>query len=296
MQMDRREFLGVAATGTAGVLMADRLAMAAPVGANPTALVPLGKDLRATRIGFGTGMGGWKRQTNQTRLGPEKFLKLLEYAYDQNIRLFDMADLYGTHGYVARALRGKPRQSYTLATKIWLHPDGLPERERPDADACVARFLKELGADYIDLVQLHCMTSPKWPQEMRRQMDLLAELKRKGVIRAHGASIHSFEALAAAAEEPWVDVIHARVNVYQHRTDGPMEKVVPILNKVHAAGKGIIAMKLIGEGKFDARQRQTNLRFVMGLSCIDAMIVGFETVDQIDQFKTGVKDVLTANR
>ena len=83
--------------------------------------------------------------------------------------------------------------------------------------------------------------SGNWPTEMRKQMDLLEDLKRKGVIRAHGASIHSIEALEAAATETWVDVIHARVNIYRHRTDGPMEKVVPLLKKVYAAGKGIIS-------------------------------------------------------
>ena len=140
------------------------------------------------------------------------------------------------------------------------------------------------------------MTSPNWTQEMRKQMDLLDEVKRKGLIRAHGVSIHSLEAMEAAASEPWVDVIHARVNMYGHATDGPMEKVVPILRKAHAAGKGIIAMKLSGEGTFDAAQRETNLRFVMGLDCVDAMVVGFEKREQIDEFKAGMQRILAAHR
>ena len=189
--------------------------------------------------------------------------------------------------------RGKPRDSFTLVTKIWYHPDGLPEPERPDADVFVRRFLKELDTDYIDLVQLHCMMKSDWPRTMRKQMDILDELKHKGVIRAHGASIHSSEAMEAAAGEPWVDVIHARVNIYQRQTDGPMEKVVPILKKVHAAGKGVLAIKLNGEGTLDAQQRAKNLRFVMGLDCVDALIVGFEKTRHIDQFKAGVKEMLT---
>ena len=295
MQMDRRAFLGATVAGTAGALMADRLA-AAPAGPNPTALVSLGNELKVTRIGFGTGMAGSQRQSNQTRLGPEKLDRLLQYAYDQNIRLFDMADLYGTHAHVARAMRGKPRDSFTLVTKIWQHASSLPEPERPDAEICVRRFLKELDTEYVDLVQLHCMSSGAWPREMRRQMDLLAELKQKGVIRAHGVSIHSLEAMKAAVVEPWVDVIHARVNIYEHRTDGPMEKVVPLLQKAHAAGKGVIAMKLAGEGAFDARQRKTNLRFVVGLDCVDALIVGFEKPEHIDEFKANVTEMRAANK
>jgi aryl-alcohol dehydrogenase-like predicted oxidoreductase len=292
MRIDRREFLGAAVAGAAGMLAADQLATAAPASPDSTGLVSLGKELKVTRIGFGTGMAGWKRESNLTRLGREKAERLLQYAYDQNVRLFDLADLYGTHAHVARALRGKPRDSYTLVSKVWLHPDGLLEPGRPDADVCVRRFLKELGTDYIDLVQLHCMMSGKWPQEMRKQMDLLADLKRKGVIRAHGASIHSSEAMESAAVEPWVDVVHARTNIYRHQTDGPMESVVPILKKVHAAGKGIIGMKLCGEGTFDARKRETNLRFVMGLGCVGCMIVGFEKAEHIDEFKASVQGML----
>jgi aryl-alcohol dehydrogenase-like predicted oxidoreductase len=295
MHLDRREFLAATLAGTAGMLLADPLA-AAPTGPDPTALVPLGKELKVTRIGFGTGVAGGMRESAQTRLGIDEFDRLLRYAYDQNIRLFDMADLYGTHSYVARAMRGKPRDSYTLVTKIWGHPGGLQESERPGADVCVYRFLKELGTDHIDLVQLHCQMSNNWPTEMRKQMDLLEDLKRKGVIRAHGVSLHSMEAMEAAATEPWVDVIHARVNMYQHSTDGPMEKVVPVLKKAHAAGKGIIAMKLIGEGTFDAHQREENLRFAMGLDCLDVMIVGFEKTEQIDEFKAGVTKMLAAKK
>ena len=146
--------------------------------------MPLGRELKVTRLGFGTGMAGGNRQSNQTRLGPQKFERLLQYAYDQGVRLFDMADLYGTHRYVGRALRGKARDSYALVTKIWLHPGGLPERERPEADVCLGRFLKEFGTDYFDVVQIHCLTSGRWPQEMRRQMDLLAQRKEKGDLRA----------------------------------------------------------------------------------------------------------------
>jgi hypothetical protein len=36
-------------------------------------------------------------------------------------------------------------------------------------------------------------------------MDLLAKMKDKGLIRAHGVSCHSLGALKTAAAEPWVD-------------------------------------------------------------------------------------------
>ncbi|HYW79547.1 MAG TPA: aldo/keto reductase [Thermoguttaceae bacterium] len=293
MKIQRREFLGTAAVGTAGVLMSGSLA-AASADTDPTALVPLGKTLKACRISFGTGMRGGGRQTNLTRMDETKSEALLRYAYDQGIRHFDMADMYGTHPHVARVVKDKPRDSIQLVSKIWTRPGGIPEKERPLADVLVRRFLKELKTDYIDVLQIHCMTDADWTTTQRAQMDAMQKLKEQGLIRAHGVSLHSLEALKAAAEEPWVDVVHARVNPYGHRTDGPMEDVVPVLKKIHAAGKGIIGMKLIGEGSFNAEQRAKTLDFVMGLGCIDAMTVGFEDTGQVDEFKTAVARHLVA--
>ncbi len=305
MKIGRREFLGSAVAGTAGTLAAGGLTVAAPPKAaaadrDPTALVPLGKTLKACRISFGTGMGGSRRQSELTRLGEDKADALLRYAYDQGIRQFDMADMYGTHRHVARILKGKPRDAVQLVTKIWVRPGGIPERERPLADVLLKRFLQELQTDYVDVLQIHCMDAPDWPQQQRRQMDAMAKLKEQGLIRAHGVSIHSLPALKAAAEEPWVDVVHARINPYGHRTDGRLkgeafvEQVVPVLKKIHAAGKGLIAMKLIGEGSFDLDQRRKALKFVMDLGCVDTLTVGFGKREHVDEFLKHVRQRLVA--
>ena len=279
--------------------MAGGVAFASPVPktkteekVDPVAMVPLGKELKACRISCGTGMAGGGRQTNQTRLGKEKFEALLNHAYDLGVRHFDMGDMYGTHPYVGRVLKGKPRDDITLVTKIWTRGGGIPEPERPLADVLVKRFLKELQADYIDVLQIHCMDAADWNKTERPQMDAMAKLKQQGLIRAHGVSIHSLQAMEAAVKEPWVDVIHARVNPFGLRTDGPMEKVVPLLKKAHAAGKGIIGMKLVGEGKLDPQQRKEALKFAMDLGCIDAMTVGFEKPRHVDEFVANVRERL----
>jgi len=303
MKIHRREFLSSTAATTAGVLLAGGATVAAPQpstpsAADPTAEVPLGRALKACRISCGTGMSGGGRQTNQTRMGKEKFEDLLNYAYDHGIRQFDMGDMYGTHPYVGRVLKSKPRDKVQLVSKIWTRPGGIPERERPLADVLLKRFLKELQTDYIDVLQIHCMERADWNRTERRQMDAMAKLKEQGLIRAHGVSIHSLEALKTAAKEPWVDVVHARINPFGHRTDVPKEeivdKLVPVLEQIHAAGKGIIGMKLVGEGKFDPQQRKDTLKFVMGLGCVDCMTVGFEQTEQIDEFLANVSRRLAA--
>ena len=297
MKMKRREFLKKSALGAGGLLLGAQLgrAEAAPQKFfDPFAPVPLGKtDLKFSRITMGTGSHGGNRESNQTREGRDVFQKLLRDAHDRGVRTYDLADLYGSHSYLPPALDGIPRDQYHLISKIWWNDGGIPEPERPAADVVVARFLKELKTDYIDLLLLHCVTAADWPEQLRSQMELLSKLKAQGKIRALGVSCHSIAALEAAAAEPWVESVHTRINPYGMSMDGSAAQVVPVLKKLHAAGKGVIGMKLIGEGRLrnDDARRDESVKFVLGLGCVDVLNVGFEKVEEIDDFAARVRKV-----
>ena len=297
MEMKRREFLARSIAGVGGLLLGSGCTDTArrkPATFDPYERVPLGKTkIKVSRVGFGTGMRGGNRQSNQTRLGEKKFEALLRASYERGVRLFDLADLYGTHPYVARALRKMPRKGYVISSKIWWRRDGIPEKQRPDADVVVNRFLNELNTNYIDIILLHCVDRPNWPDELGEQMNILEKLKRKGIVRAHGVSCHSLPALQAAADEPWVDSVNVRINAYGKNMDGPVAKVEPVVRKLHKAGKGVIGMKLIGEGAFrnSDEKRDNSVRYVLTLGCVDAMVVGFEKVEEIDDFAARVRKV-----
>jgi aryl-alcohol dehydrogenase-like predicted oxidoreductase len=298
MHLHRRQFLKTSALGLGGTLLGSRLA-GAPAAAttarcDPFAAVSLGASkLKTSRFCLGTGMKGSMRESNHTRMGRAKLEALMRGAHERGVRMFDLADLYGTHPFVISALRGIPRDRFQIVSKIWFRPRGIPEAERPDADVVVARFLKELNTDYIDLLLLHCVTTPAWPQELARQMEIMAKLKQKGVVRAHGVSCHSLAALEAAAAEPWVDSVHARINPFGMSMDGPPEKVVPVLQKLHAAGKGVVAMKIVGEGRLrnEPAKLDESVRFVLGLGCVDVLNVGCESLAEIDDFAARVRAV-----
>jgi aryl-alcohol dehydrogenase-like predicted oxidoreductase len=297
MTIPRREFLKRSALGVGGVLAgltAPRATEPKSGNFDPYEPVILGKSgLKVSRFCLGTGVHGGKRQSNHTRMGKEKFEALVQGAHERGVGLYDLADLYGTHPFLIPALKGIRRDSYAIVSKIWFRPGGIPDAERPDADIVVQRFLKEIGTDYIDLVLLHCVESGNWPTELRKQMDILAKLKEKGQIRAHGVSCHSIDALEAAANEPWVDSVHTRINPYGMSMDGPVEKVVPVLKKLHDAGKGVVGMKIIGEGRLrnDDEKRDASARFVLGLGCVDVLNIGFEKVEEIDDFAARVRKV-----
>jgi aryl-alcohol dehydrogenase-like predicted oxidoreductase len=256
--------------------------------------VQLGRtDLKFTRLCMGTGSHGYQRSSNQTRQGSAVFQKLLRDAYDRGVRTYDMADLYGSHADVAAAVAGRPRDSYSLITKLWWNHGGLPEDERPPADVVVARFLKELKTDHVDLLLLHCVSAHDWPDQLRPQMDALTTLKAQGKIRALGVSCHSLGALEAAVKEPWVESVHTRINPYGMSMDGAPDQVTPVLKQLHAAGKGVVGMKIMGEGRLskDDARRDESVKFVLGLGCVHILNVGFESADQIDDLAARVRKV-----
>ena len=298
MNIKRRQFLAQTTLGLGAAMLGTPLLSRAgetkPKLFDPFELVPLGKTkLKFSRVVLGTGMRGGHRESNQTRMGKEKFEGLIRDSFDRGVKVFDLADLYGTHPYVIPALKGIQRDRFQVISKVWWDKGGIPEPERPDADIVVERFLKELNTDHIDLLLLHCVTSPKWPEELRRQMDILSKLKDQGKIRALGVSCHSLPALEACITEPWVESVHTRINPYGMSMDGPPEKVVPVLQKIHAAGKGVVGMKIIGEGRLrnDPEKRDASVNFALNLGCVDVLNVGCESIAEVDDLSARVRKV-----
>jgi aryl-alcohol dehydrogenase-like predicted oxidoreductase len=297
MKLQRRQFLTRTALGVGGALLAPQLlaqTKPAPKYFDPYEPVALGKSkLKCSRVILGTGVKGGNRQSNHTRMGKQKFEALVRESHERGVNTFDLADLYGTHPYVIPALQGIPRDKFDIVSKIWFRDGGIPEKERPDANVVTERFLRELNTDYIDLVLLHCVVSAKWPEELRKQMDILSKLKEKGTVRALGVSCHSLEALEACVNEPWVESVHTRINPYGMSMDGPPEKVVPVLKKIHAAGKGVVGMKIIGEGRLrdDPEKRQASIKFALELGCVDVLNVGCESIAEVEDLAASIKQV-----
>lgn len=302
-KMTRRQFVTTTLSAGVGTILLGKAAFAFPGGSSgvstdPFQIVRLGKSgLKSTLLGMGTGFSGGNRSSNITRAGVAE--SLIRQAYEKGIRFFDCADSYGTHPFTAAALKGIPRESYTLSSKIWVSQGGIPEPDRPDADVVVERFRKELNTDYLDMIQIHCMTDPQWTDKQKKQMDILENLKAKKIIRAHGVSVHSLEAMEACVESNWVDVVHVRVNPFGEAMDKKDPAlVIPVIEKLHKAGKGVIGMKLIGNGKFrnDSDKIDESLKYVLGLGTVDMIIVGFELPEQIDNYIGRVKNALKSKK
>jgi aryl-alcohol dehydrogenase-like predicted oxidoreductase len=249
--------------------------------------VPLGRTgVNLSRLAMGTGVRGGNRQSNQTRMGFERLTALFRHAYDRGITFFDLADTYGTHIYFREVLRNLPRDRITIQTKLWWQYDGPT---RPVAEASrknvalttLERFRHELATDYIDIVLLHCVTAPNWDQELVPYMEALTEAKRNNKVKTVGVSCHDLRALNKAAECPWVEVILSRINPRGVIMDGQPDDVVAALRKAKDNGKAVIGMKIFGEGRLVA-QKDECMRFAQNLGLLDAMSIGFEAPEQVD--------------
>src|SRR5215469_5508559 len=247
--MKRREFLHRAAYAAGAAWLHPKTlrnqAFASPalvgkVSASDT--VRLGSTgIQTSRLAMGTGTVGSGHHSHQTALGIKGLSDLLLNGYDHGLRFFDSADSYGSHPHVAEALKHVQRDKVTVLTKSWARD---PATMRADLD----RFRKELGIDYIDVFLMHCLTESNWTTRYRGVMDVLSEAKQKGVIRAHGCSCHSIDALRAAASSPWVELDLARINPIQSNMDADPGTVVSVLRVMKSEGKAVVGMKILGQG------------------------------------------------
>ena len=275
--MKRRDFIRGTACGIGAAWLSSRAmareALALPslprrFAASDTVLI--GKTgIKTSRLAMGTGTVGAGHHSHQTALGIRGLSELLLNGCDHGLRFIDAADSYGSHPHVAEALKHVPRDKVTVLTKTW-------SRDPAAAHADLDRFRKELGTDYLDICLMHCVTEANWTDRYKGVMDVLSEAKEKGIIRAHGCSCHSIEALRAAAKSPWVEVDLVRINPIGSYMDADPDTVVSVLREMRTAGKGIVGMKILGQGDMRTRQDEA-LKYALSLEVLDAFTIGAET-------------------
>jgi len=284
--IDRRSFIQKGALGLAGAVAAATGLVGLSFTPSSNAvidMVNLGETgLKVPRLALGTGSYGWKKTSSQKKLGEEKFVQMAQHAYDRGVKFFETADMYGTHEFVGKAMKKVGRENVTLLSKIMVYEHEGWYKPEPFQKS-IDRFRKELNTDYIDILLLHCMVNSEWPDEYKRYMDDYSEAKQKGIIRQIGLSCHDFGAMKIAAENPWADVLLARINYDGAKMDGTPENVMQVLKEAKENGKGVIGMKIFGCGDLTKdEQRQKSLEFVIKSKNVDCMTIGMESIAQVD--------------
>ena len=279
----RRNFLktGLAAGVLAGT---GRLPLSAARG-TATDWVTLGKsNVKVTRLAFGTGTFSGRVQRD---LGQDEFTKLVRHAYDRGIRFFETAESYGDmHRMLGIALKGIPRDSYRLMTKV-------TTREGADPQEKIDELRKLAQTDYFDIALLHYQHVATWPTDTVRWQDGILEAKSKKVVIGHGASVHGLPALRKFPGNKWLEIAMIRMNHKGTKMDaedfntsglGNVPEVVTHMKQVKSEGMGVISMKLIGEGAFTNREdRQAAMKFAFNNAGVDSVTVGFKSRAEVDE-------------
>jgi len=279
----RRNFLktGLAAGVLAGTA---RLPIRA-AGGSATDWVTLGKsNVKVTRLAFGTGTMSGMVQRN---LGQEGFNRLVRHAYDSGIRFFETAESYGDmHRMLGIALKGIPRDSYRLMTKVTTYPNGNPQEK-------IDELRKLANTDYFDVCLLHWQHTASWPSDSLRWQDGIAEAQVKKAVVARGASVHGLPALRKMPGNEWLEIAMIRMNHKGSHMDaedfnspgpGNVNEVVDHVKRVHQQGMGVISMKLVGEGSFTTREdRQAAMKFAFRNAGVDSVTVGYKSAAEIDE-------------
>jgi aryl-alcohol dehydrogenase-like predicted oxidoreductase len=241
------------------------------------------RKIALSRLAMGTGTHGGSGSSAQTRkLGYQGVAELMRAGYDQGVNFWDAADQYGSHTYLREALKTVPRDKVVILTKS---NSTTAAALKADLD----RFRRELGSDYIDVVLLHKMMDADWNTQLKPCMDVLSEAREKGTIRSHGVSCHSLAALKTAAREPWVEIQFARLNPAQLHMDADPATIVSVLKEMKAAGKGVVGMKILGQGDLRAKTAEA-LQYALAQDCLDCITIGSENRGEMEDLLKKIPD------
>jgi aryl-alcohol dehydrogenase-like predicted oxidoreductase len=281
-ELTRRELLK---TGLAAGTLA--LCGALPVSArrgSAVDLVTLGRSgVKVSRLAFGTGSISGQVQRG---LGQDGFTRLVRHAYDRGVRFFETAESYGEmHRMLGVALKGLPRDSYQIMSKVTTR-GGVDPQQKFD------ELRRLAGTEYFDIMLLHWQHTATWPADTARWQDAILEAQSRKVVRSHGASVHGLPALRQVPSTAWLDVAMIRVNHTGKSMDaedyatqglGNVPEVVTHVKQVRQNGRGVIGMKLVGEGAFDREDRRKAMRFAFRDAGVDCVTVGYKSPAEIDE-------------
>lgn len=280
--MKRREFIRTGAGSAVSLTAFPHHLFASSQKKQASDRVKLGpQKIELSRLAMGTGTNGSGGSSNQTKkLGVQGMVDMFRAGYDMGITFWDSADQYGSHPHLRAALKGVPRDKVTILSKTHASTEA-------EAKADLDRFRKELNTDYLDILLLHCMMDGNWPEKKKGAMNVIAEAREKGIVRTHGVSCHTLEALKTAANTDWVQVDLARINPAGIAMDATPDIVLPVLREMKAKGKGVIGMKILGAGRLRNKVDES-LQYALAQDCVDCFTIGAESVAELQGLSTKI--------
>ncbi|KKB78662.1 aldo/keto reductase [Devosia soli] len=212
------------------------------------------------------GMGCWAiggaftldgRQDGWGQVDDAQSVRCIELALDLGANLFDTADAYGTghsESIIGRALNGRRNQAiiatkfgftYDERNKVLVAVDVSPSY----IEWALAKSLKRLGTDYIDLYQIH--VGELTDDAADRAGETLEALASSGRIRAWGWSTDNAAAVRRMLKFPHFAAVQQELSVL---ADGP--EMLALCNEADLASlnRSPLAMGMLS-GKFTSNSQ-----------------------------------------
>jgi hypothetical protein len=201
--------------------------------------------------------------------------------------LLDTAQVYQrgqNEGMIGEVLKGRPRDSYVIATKARLpnnQTTGLYTEEATEEAFLqkVDRSLKNLGLEYVDIYYHHNV----WKKESALYepiMKALEKVKKAGKARFVGITTHMNEpeVIHAAVDSKFYDVILTSYNFQQkHYTE-----MRDAIGRAAQAGIGIVGMKaIIGSRRTVVKNPAAALKWVLQDPNVHTIVPGFTTFEEM---------------
>jgi len=218
-------------------------------------------------------------------------VSVVKTALAAGVNYFDNARAYGdSESKMGVALEGK-REDIILATKVHF-------RDREKADEALRTSLKELRTDYLDVYQLHDVSTAVDFEKVTAPggvLDMAKEARQAGIVRFIGLSSHNEACLRKAIESDEFDTV---LLTYNLGSRWPEREIMP-LAKRHDVG--VVVMKPMSGGIFFHLSKQTEdgpptvtpeeaMRFVLSNEHVDVALSGFRKVEEVPQNMAVLQD------
>jgi aryl-alcohol dehydrogenase-like predicted oxidoreductase len=207
--------------------------------------------MRVSEIGF----GAWAIGGSWGAVDDDASLSALHAAVDAGINFIDTADVYGmgrSERLVARLRRERPGDAIWVATKAGrrLPAQSLEGYTREHLTLWVDDSLRNLDADTLDLLQLHCPHPDVY--DSAEVFGMLDDLTAAGKIRHYGVSVETVDEALRALRHPRVQSIQVIFNLFR------MKPVESLLVQARRAGVGIIARVPLASGLLTGKLTSTS--------------------------------------
>jgi len=156
-------------------------------------------------------------------------IDLLNYSYEQGIRVFDSAPIYGfgeSEKRIGKAFKNFREKVYLISKSgVDWHQNGRVNMTNDPkiTQKMLEQSLKRFQSDYIDLYMIH------WPSEqidIRKPLEVLAKAKMQGKIKHIGLCNSNVEDYKKASEVDKIEVLQAEHSFFENKSYLEFEEII----------------------------------------------------------------------